>query len=101
MLLKGDYDEECGPIREDREKVSVALSERASARARGAREGRGGGREDLAEVLATGDARDGVHQECEERPGEARDLRKGAAERLHGETGGVRVGNVVGWPFGQ
>lgn len=73
MLLCDDDDEERGPVAEDAQEVG----------------------QDLGEVLAPGDARDGVDDEGEERPEEARHLREGAAEGLDGEAGGVGVGDVV------
>ena len=73
VLLRDDDDEERGPVAEDGEEV----------------------REDGSEVLAPRDAGDGVGDEDEERPREARDAREGAAERLNGEPGGVGVWDVV------
>ena len=73
MLLGDDGDEEGGPVGEDGEEIG----------------------EDLGEVLAPGDARDGVDYEREERPEEAGDERERPPERLDGEPCAVRVRDVV------
>ena len=73
VLLGDDGDEEGGPVGEDGEEVG----------------------EDLGEVLAPGDARDGVDHEREERPEEAGHERERPPERLDGEPRAVRVRDVV------
>jgi hypothetical protein len=74
VLLGYDHDEESRPVTEDTEEIG----------------------KDGAEVFAASDASNGIYNESEENPEEARDDGEWASEGLYRQAGGIGIGDIVG-----